>query len=143
MPPADSPREKKKQSPSKPVPASRNRSRPPASKELSHVRWIVLILAIGLVFFSLLLRLEPSLIPKGSSLASDAFGKVGIVLFCMWLAWPAVEMVWRSPSGTALAVAFALSVGLFLYQRKTIYFTGPFLIVATVLALLLGRIRRA
>ncbi|MEQ1824552.1 MAG: hypothetical protein ABL921_01345 [Pirellula sp.] len=112
------------------------------SNDLSHVRWITLILSILLVAFSVALRLQPSLIPKGSSLASDAFGKVGIVLFCIWLAWPAVEMVWRSPSGAALMAAFAMSVGLFLYQRKTIYITGPFLAIAAGLALLLGWVRK-
>jgi len=110
--------------------------------QFNHVRWVALFLAIGLMLVSLVLRMQPSMIPKSSALASDVFGKVGIVVMCVWLAWPAVEALWRAPSGMTLVVAVIFAIGLFVYRPKTIYITGPFLVVATALALLLGWLRK-
>jgi cation transport ATPase len=120
-------------------PANRNNGQ---QNDLRHVRWIALILSLGLMLISVILRVQPSLLPKGSDLASDAFGKVGIVLLCVWLAWPAIEIIWRAPSGAALVLASVVALGLFVYRPKTIYLTGPFLAIATVLALLLGWLRK-
>ena len=66
--------------------ARKDKSKSGAPSDLAHVRWIALTLSIVLIAVSLALRLQPSLIPKGSALASDMFGKVGIVLMCVWLA---------------------------------------------------------
>ena len=60
---------------------------------------------------------------------------------CTWLAWPAIEMLWRAPSGMALFIAIVFAAGLSIYNRKTLYITGPFLAVAAVLAILLGWVR--
>jgi hypothetical protein len=110
--------------------------------DLSHVRWVALILAIGLLVASLVLKLQPSLLPKDSSLASELIGKVGVVTLCLWLAWPTIEALWKAPGGLAVVVASLFVFGLFVYRPKTIYLTGPFLAIAAVLALLAGWIRK-
>lgn len=109
--------------------------------EMAHMRWMVLAVSLGLMLFAVVLRLQPSLLSKDTALASDLFGKVGIVFMCTWLAWPAIEMLWRAPSGMALFIAIVFAAGLSIYNRKTLYITGPFLAVAAVLAILLGWIR--
>ena len=109
--------------------------------ELAHMRWMVLAASLGLMLFAVVLRIQPSLLSKDTALASEIFGKVGIVFMCMWLAWPAIEMLWRAPSGMALFIAIVFAAGLFVYNRRTLYVTGPFLIVAAALAILLGWIR--
>ena len=109
--------------------------------EIAHVRWLVLAASLGLMLFALVLRLQPSLLSKDTALASDLFGKVGIVFLCVWIAWPAMELLWRSPSGAVLTIAIALAAGLSVFNRKTLFVTGPFLAVAAVLAVLLGWMR--
>ena len=109
--------------------------------EMAHMRWMVFAASLGLMLFAVVLRLQPSLLSKDTALASDLFGKVGIVFMCTWLAWPAIEMLWRAPSGMALFIAIVFAAGLSIYNRKTLYVTGPFLAVAAVLAILLGWIR--
>ena len=121
--------------------ARNDKSKAGALSDVAHVRWIALILSIVLIAVSLALRLQPSLIPKGSALASDMFGKVGIVLMCVWLAWPALEALWRAPSGIALVMASVVVLALFIYRPRTIYVTGPFLAIAAGLAILLGWVR--
>ncbi len=116
--------------------------RPVPHNEMANVRWLVLIASIGLMLFAVVLRLQPSLLSKDTSLASDTFGKVGIVLMCAWLAWPGIEMLWRAPSGMSLFIAILFAAGLFIYRPKTLYVTGPFLAVAAVLAILVGWISR-
>jgi hypothetical protein len=98
--------------------------------------------ALGLLAVSTVLRLQPSLLSKDSGLASDAFGKVGIVLMCVWLAWPGMMLLWRSPYGMSLVLGAAVVVGFFVYRPKTLLITGPFLAIAIVLALILGWVRR-
>lgn len=109
--------------------------------EMAHMRWMILAVSLCLMLFAVVLRLQPSLLSKDTALASDLFGKVGIVFMCTWLAWPAIEMLWRAPSGMALFVAIVFAAGLSIYNRKTLYVTGPFLAIAAVLAILLGWIR--
>ena len=109
--------------------------------EMAHTRWLVLAAGLGLMMFALVLKLQPSLLSKDTAIASDIFGKVGIVFMCMWLAWPGIEMIWRAPSGVALFISIAFSAGLFVYRPKTLWITGPFLAVAAVLAIFLGWIR--
>ena len=112
-----------------------------ASNDMAHMRWLVLAAGIGLLIIALVLRLQPSLLSKDTALASDVFGKVGIVFMCAWLAWPAIELIGKSPSGLALFVSIAFAAALFVYRPKTLWITGPFLAVAVVLAILLGWIR--
>ena len=121
-------------------PKAKQPQRAPRS-EMANMRWLVLIAAIGLMLFAVVLRLQPSLLSKDTALASDLFGKVGIVFLCVWIAWPAIELIWGSPSGIALTVAIAFAAGLSVFNRKTLFVTGPFLIVAAILAVLLGWIR--
>lgn len=109
--------------------------------EMAHMRWMVLAAGLGLMLFAVVLKLQPSLLSKDTALASDIFGKVGIVFMCTWLAWPAIEIIWRAPSGVALFLSIAFSAGLFVYRPKTLWITGPFLAVAAILAVLLGWVR--
>ncbi len=109
--------------------------------EMARMRWMVLAVSLGLMLFAIVLRLQPSLLSKDTALASDLFGKVGIVFMCTWLAWPAIEMLWRAPSGMALFIAIVFAAGLSIYNRKTLFVTGPFLAIAAILAILLGWIR--
>ena len=118
--------------------------RPPqnqTSNERIHLRWLVLAAGLGLILFAIALHFRPSLFPKDSALASDLFGKVGIVFMCTWLAWPGIEMLWRAPSGAILFFAILFAAGLFVYKPKTLYVTGPFLAVGAILAILLGWVR--
>ena len=120
------------------------KSKPPQQvlrSEMANMRWMVLAASLGLMLFAVVLRIQPSLLSKDTALASEIFGKVGIVFMCMWLAWPAIEMLWRAPSGMALFIAIVFAAGLSIYNRRTLYVTGPFLIVAAALAILLGWIR--
>jgi len=119
-------------------------TRSPSAKrpELAPTRWLVLAASLGLLAVSTVLRLQPSLLSKDSGLASDAFGKVGIVLMCVWLAWPGMMLLWRSPYGMSLVLGAAVVVGFFVYRPKTLLITGPFLAIAIVLALILGWVRR-
>jgi hypothetical protein len=131
------------------MPAPRHNEKNPKQKqlqraprsEIAHTRWLVLAAGLGLILFALVLKIQPSLLSKDTALAADIFGKVGIVFMCTWLAWPAIEVIWRAPSGVALFISIAFSAGLFVYRPKTLWITGPFLVVATVLAILLGWIR--
>ncbi len=111
---------------------------PKSSQGLGHVRWVALALAVILILASLIIRLQPQLLPKSSTLASDLVGKVGIVTLCIWLAWPAIETLLRAPSGIAFAVAGGFAALLFIYRPKTIYVTGPFLLVGAALMLILN-----
>jgi len=131
------------------MPNHRNTQRNPKQKQLQQAqrsemaptRWLVLAAGLGLMLFALVLKIQPSLLSKDTALASDIFGKVGIVFMCTWLAWPAIEMIWRSPSGVALFISIAFSAGLFVYRPKTLWITGPFLAVAAVIAILMGWVR--
>ncbi len=109
--------------------------------ERTHVRWMVLAAGLGLMLLAVVLHFRPSLLPKDSALASDIFGKVGIVFVCTWLAWPGIEMLWKAPSGAILFFAIVFAAGLFVYKPKTLYITGPFLVVGVVLAVMLGWVR--
>lgn len=109
---------------------------------MANMRWLVLAVALGLMALALVLRFQPSILPRDAALASDLFGKVGIVFMCTWLAWPAIELLWRAPSGMALFIAILFAAGLSIYNRKTLYVTGPFLAVAAILAILLGWVRK-
>ena len=109
--------------------------------ERAHLRWFILAAGLGLMLLAVVLHFQPSLLPKDSALASDVFGKVGIVLMCTWLAWPGIEMLLRAPSGAILFIAIFFAAALFVYKPKTLYVTGPFLAVGAVLAILLGWMR--
>lgn len=118
------------------------RKQPPPPSDMANMRWLVLAVALGLMALALVLRFQSSILPRDAALASDLFGKVGIVFMCAWLAWPAIELLWRAPSGMALFIAILFAAGLSIYNRKTLYVTGPFLAVAAILAILLGWVRK-
>lgn len=107
-----------------------------------YMRWVVLAIAGLLLVSSLSLRMRPSLLPRDTLLASDILGKVGLVMLCTWLAWPALVALWYAPGRIMLAGSLAVTAIMFVYNPKTLYFLGPFLVVAIVLATLAGWFRR-
>ena len=105
-------------------------------------RWLALIFGLVLLGAGLSMRFAPSLWDGQHWLASDTFSKVGLVLVCMWLAWPAVEAIRRAPGGTMLMIACTLVLGLFVYRPKSIWVTGPFIAVAIGTAMVRGWLRK-
>jgi hypothetical protein len=101
-------------------------------------RTLSLVAGILLLGIGLSLRIAPSVWNGQTWLASDTFSKVGIVLLCLWVAWPAVEAIRRAPGGASVMLACLFAAGLFLYRPKTIYLTGPFLAIAIGVAMLRG-----
>jgi len=101
-------------------------------------RWLAFGIGVSLLVLGLSMRFAPSVWDGQRWLASDTFSKVGLVLICVWLAWPGLEAIRRAPGGAMLLVACTVAVGLFLYQRKTIWITGPFLLIAIGIALFRG-----
>lgn len=105
-------------------------------------RILALVLGIGLLMIGLTFRVAPTVWDGQRWLASDTLSKVGLLLLCMWLAWPAIESIRSTPGGALLLVACTAVFGLFLYRPRTLWLTGPFLAVAIAIAYLrrwLGR----
>ncbi len=113
-----------------------NRPNPPA--EIPIARWLALIIGSALLLVGLSMRFAPAVWDGQRWMASDTLSKVGVVLLCMWLAWPAVEAIRRAPGGAILMIALTAVMLLFFYRPKTILFTGPFISVAIAIALLRG-----
>ncbi|MEY2612921.1 MAG: hypothetical protein RL069_1733 [Planctomycetota bacterium] len=84
------------------------------------------------------MRFAPAVWDGQRWMASDTFSKVGVVLLCMWMAWPAVEAIRKAPGGAILMIALTAVLMLFFYRPKTILFTGPFISLAIAIALLRG-----
>lgn len=105
-------------------------------------RWLALISGIALLCVGLSMRFAPTLWDGQRWLASDTFSKVGLVLVCMWMAWPAVEAIRKAPGGAMLMIACSMVTALFMYRPKTIFFTGPFIAVAILIALVRGWLQR-
>ncbi|MEI8211393.1 MAG: hypothetical protein WCI02_04555 [Planctomycetota bacterium] len=106
-------------------------------------RWLALVLGIGLTLAGLSMRMAPAIWDGQRWLASDTLSKVGLVLICMWLAWPGLEAIRKAPGGAMLMIACTFAMGLFFYRPKTIYITGPFLAVAIGVAFLRGWIQKS
>jgi hypothetical protein len=105
-------------------------------------RSLALISGIVLLCIGLSMRFAPAVWDGQRWLASDTFSKVGLVLVCMWMGWPAVEAIRKAPGGALLMIACTMVTGLFMYRPKTIFFTGPFIAVAILVALIRGWLQR-
>lgn len=105
-------------------------------------RWLALASGVVLLVMGLSMRVAPAIWDGQRWLVSDTLSKVGLVLVCVWLAWPAVEAIRRAPGGAMLLIACTLVVGLFFYRPRTILITGPFLAIAIGLALVRGWIQK-
>jgi len=105
---------------------------------MSLPRTLALISGVVLLTLGLWMRFAPALWEGQRALESDLLSKVGLVLICTWLAWPALEAIRRAPGGATVMIACLLALGLFLYRPKTIYLTGPFLAVAIGVAMFRG-----
>lgn len=99
-------------------------------------RVLALVLGIVLIVLGMTMRFAPAVWDGQRWLATDTLTKVGLVLICMWLAWPIVESIRRTPGGALLLVACTGAFGLFLYRPRTLLLTGPFLAIAIAVAYL-------
>lgn len=99
-------------------------------------RTLALGLGILLLVLGLTMRFAPQVWDGQRWLASDTLSKVGLVAICMWMAWPAMESIRKTPGGAMLLVACIFVVGLFLYRPRTLYLTGPFIAIAIAVAYL-------
>ncbi|MFM2220077.1 MAG: hypothetical protein RL240_4395 [Planctomycetota bacterium] len=113
-------------------------NRPLRHDEAPIARWLALIIGSVLLFIGLSMRFAPAVWDGQRWMASDTFSKVGVVLLCMWMAWPAVEAIRKAPGGAILMIALTAVLMLFFYRPKTILFTGPFISLAIAIALLRG-----
>jgi hypothetical protein len=109
---------------------------------MNPARTLALVFGAALVLAGLSMRVAPAVWDGQRWLASDTLSKVGLVLICMWLAWPALEAIRKAPGGAMLMIACTLAMGLFFYRPKTLYITGPFLAVAIAVAWLRGWLQR-
>ncbi len=100
------------------------------------------MLGTTLIFAGVTLRIVPSGLDGGGWLTGAIFTKVGIMLVVMWLAWPGIEAVRRTPGGATVLLCLAFGFVLFFYRPKTIFLTGPFLLVALAAAFLRSWISR-
>lgn len=127
-----------------PSPAGKPKSRKLTDEELSALilRWGMLVVGLTMLLASLILRVQPSLLSKGTSLIADMFGKVGLVFLAAWLAWPAVIALRKAPGGMLVLVGAMATMLLFVYRPRTIYLTGPFMGIAAGLAVIVGWIRK-
>lgn len=105
-------------------------------------RWGMLVVGALLIVVSFVLKLEPSILPKGSAAASELLAKVGLVFVSAWVAWPAIAAVKQAPGGMLVLVGGFATVMLFVMRPRTIYLTGPFIVIAAILAIIVGWIRR-
>ena len=106
------------------------------------LRWGMLAVGLTMLATSLVLRIQPSLLSKGTSLIADLFGKVGLVFLAAWLAWPAVIALRKAPGGMLVLAGAMATMLLFVYRPRTIYLTGPFIGIAAGLAIIVGWIRK-
>lgn len=113
-------------------------NRPHRNDQAPIARWLALIIGVALLLVGLSMRFAPAVWDGQRWMASDTFSKVGVVLLCMWMAWPAVEAIRKAPGGAILMIALTAVLMLFLYRPKTILFTGPFISLAIAMALLRG-----
>ena len=127
-----------------PSPAQKPSTRKLTDEELSAIilRWGMLAVGLTMLTTSLVLRAQPSLLPKDTSLIADLFGKVGLVFLAAWLAWPAVIALRKAPGGMLVLAGVMATMLLFVYRPRTIYLTGPFIGIAAGLAISVGWIRK-
>lgn len=106
-------------------------------------RVLALVCGVVLLILGLTMRFAPEVWDGQRWLATDTLSKVGLFMVCVWMAWPVIESIRKTPGGAMLLVACTAVFGLFLYRPKTLMLTGPFLAVAIGIAYLrhwLGRI---
>jgi len=127
-----------------PSPAQKPSTRKLTDEELSAIilRWGMLAVGLTMLTTSLVLRVQPSLLSKNTSLIADLFGKVGLVFLAAWLAWPAVIALRKAPGGMLVLAGIMATMLLFVYRPRTIYLTGPFIGIAAALAIIVGWVRK-
>jgi hypothetical protein len=115
---------------------------PPGDGTANFVRWGLLVVGSGMLGTSLLLKWQPSLLPRGTEVAIDMTARIGVVCVAAWLAWPMLASLRRVPGGVILVAGVILTFVLFAIRKQTIYVLGPYMAVAIVLALVVGWLRK-
>ena len=106
------------------------------------VRWGMFAIGATLVALSLLLKWQPSLLPRGTDTAIDLSARVGLICLASWLAWPVFATIKKAPGGLMLVAGVIFTVIMFAVRKQSIYILGPYMAVAIIAALILGWIRK-
>lgn len=109
----------------------------------SFVRWGMFSIGAALMTLSLLLKWQPSLMPRGTDSAIDVSARVGLICLASWLAWPVFATIKRAPGGLLLIAGIIFTLIMFSIRKQSIYILGPYMAVAVVAALILGWIRKS
>ncbi len=105
-------------------------------------RVLALVFGVVLLTMGVTMRIAPEVWDGQRWLATDSLSKVGLFMICVWLAWPVIESIRKTPGGAMLLVACTAVFGLFLYRPRTLLLTGPFLAIAIGIAYLRGWLGR-
>jgi hypothetical protein len=108
----------------------------------SFVRWGMFSIGAALIALSLLLKWQPSLMPRGTDSAIDVSARVGLICLASWLAWPVFATIRKAPGGILLVAGVIFTLIMFSVRKQSIYILGPYMAVAIIAALILGWIRK-
>ncbi|MFN7876072.1 MAG: hypothetical protein ACK5PB_12185 [Pirellula sp.] len=114
----------------------------PQQSTASFVRWGMFSIGAVLMALSLLLKWQPSLMPRGTDSAIDISARVGLICLASWLAWPVFATIKRAPGGILLIAGVIFTLIMFSVRKQSIYILGPYMAVAIVAALILGWLRK-
>ncbi|MCU0711996.1 MAG: hypothetical protein MUC43_08045 [Pirellula sp.] len=106
------------------------------------VRWGMFVIGATLISLSLLLKWQPSLLPRGTDSAIDVSARVGLICLASWLAWPVFAALRRAPGGILLIVGVFFTAIMFTIRKQSIYILGPYMAIAIIAAIILGWIRK-
>lgn len=106
------------------------------------VRWGMFTIGATLMALSLLLKWQPSLLPRGTDSAIDLSARVGLICLASWLAWPVFATIKKAPGGILLIAGVIFTVIMFAVRKQSIYILGPYMAIAIIAALILGWIRK-
>jgi hypothetical protein len=106
------------------------------------VRWGMFAIGATLMALSLLLKWQPSLLPRGTDSAIDLSARVGLICLASWLAWPVFATIKKAPGGILLIAGVMFTVIMFAVRKQSIYILGPYMAIAIIAALILGWIRK-
>ncbi|MCU0719038.1 MAG: hypothetical protein MUC83_04990 [Pirellula sp.] len=113
-----------------------------APSSASFVRWGMFTIGATLMALSLLLKWQPSLLPRGTDTAIDLSARVGLICLASWLAWPVFATIKKAPGGILLIAGIMFTVIMFAVRKQSIYILGPYMAIAIIAALILGWIRK-
>lgn len=115
----------------------------PQFSSASFVRWGMFFIGAALMALSLLLKWQPSMMPRGTDSAIDVSARVGLICLASWLAWPVFATIRRAPGGLLLIAGVVFTFVMFSVRKQSIYILGPYMAIAIIAALILGWIRKS